>query len=93
MATHRQFVDGFDKIVQNQTVSMALKLAKGQCGNMESYHRQVGQIEGLNNAASLLRDMLGQVESAEDGDGLPEMTAPLITTPAPRGRGKGANAK
>lgn len=81
MATHRQFVDAFDKVVQNQTVSMALKLAKGQCGNMESYHRQVGQIEGLNNAASLLRDMLGQVESAEDENGLPEMTPAVKPVP------------
>lgn len=78
MATLRQFVNDLDKVAQQQSANMAMKLAKGQCPNMEAYHRQVGQIEGMSLTVSLARDMLGQMENALDGDSLPEM--PLSQT-------------
>jgi signal recognition particle GTPase len=71
--TLRSFVNDLDKIVQQQHMNMALKLAKGQCGTLENYHRQVGQMEGLGITVNLARDMLGQMENIDDG-GLPEMT-------------------
>jgi len=71
--TLRGFVNDLDKIVQQTQGNMALKLAKGQCPNMETYHREVGRIEGMGLAVQTARDMLTQMETAEQKGDLPEM--------------------
>ena len=73
--TLRKFVTDLDNVIQQTQVSMALKLAKGQCASMEDYKREVGRMEGLSLAITTARDMLGKVEAADDFDNkLPEMT-------------------
>jgi len=71
--TLRAFVNNFSSIVDQSKVSMALKLARGSIGSLEEYKREVGRIEGMDSAVSLMRDMLGRLEAGEDDDLLPEM--------------------
>lgn len=86
--TLRQFVKNAEQIVAQQKGNMAIKLQKGQTPNMESYHRQVGQAEGMDIAIAALKDMLGQLEDAERDSDLPTM--PPLTPPvvAPVGDAK-----
>lgn len=72
--TLRGFVKGAEQAVHQQKVNMALKLARGSCANMEAYNREVGRMEGMDQAIGLLKDMLGQIEDAERNQDLPEMT-------------------
>lgn len=71
--TLRAFVKGADQAVQQQKGNMAMKLARGSCASMEAYNREVGRIEGMEQAVGLLKDMLGQIEDAERNADLPEM--------------------
>jgi hypothetical protein len=71
--TLRGFVNDMDKIVQQAQGNMALKLSKGQCPNMESYHREVGRIEGMGIAVTTAREMLSQMEAAEQKGDLQTM--------------------
>jgi len=74
MMTLRQFVRNAESVVGQQKGNMAIKLQKGQVPNMETYHRQVGQAEGMDLAIGLMKDMLTQMEDAERDADLPEMT-------------------
>lgn len=71
--TLRGFVKAAEQAVQQSKVNMAMKLARGGIGTMEQYNRQVGQMEGMEQAMALLRDMLGQIEDAERNSDLQEM--------------------
>ena len=71
--TLRGFVNNFAQVIEQTKVNMAIKLQKGQLASMETYNRDVGRAEGLDNAVALARDMLGQIESAVDEDDLPEI--------------------
>ena len=72
--TIRKFMNNFKQVVDQQKVNMALKLANGSTVNMEQYNRQVGRMEGLDQAVALFKDMVGQMEDAQRDDDLPEMT-------------------
>jgi hypothetical protein len=71
--TLRSFINEFEKVVGQNKVQQALKLSKGSCADMEEYNRQVGRLEGMDQAVATLRDMLGQVEAAQANEDLPEM--------------------
>ena len=72
--TLRSFINDLNQVVQQTKVNQALKLANGSTTSLESYHRQCGQMEGMEQCVKVAREMLGQMESAaEQGDGLPEM--------------------
>jgi hypothetical protein len=71
--TLRSFINEFEKVVGQNKVQQALKLSKGQCADMEEYNRQVGRLEGMDQAVATLRDMLGQIEAAQAHEDLPEM--------------------
>jgi hypothetical protein len=72
--TLRSFLNDLNNVVQQAKVQQAVKLANGACPNMESYHRQCGRSEGMEEVVKLAREMLGQMESAaEESDGLPEL--------------------
>jgi len=71
--TLRSFVNDLSQVVQQTKMNEALKLANGSTGSMESYHRKCGQMEGMEQCVKIAREMLGQMESAQDDDGLPEM--------------------
>lgn len=73
MTTLRGFVNDLNSVIQQTKVQQALKLANGSCVNMESYHRNCGRMEGMEEVVKMAREMLGQMESAVDDDGLPEM--------------------
>ena len=78
--TLRGFINDLNQVVQQTKMNQALKLANGSTGNMESYHRQCGQMEGLEQCVKIAREMLGQLEAAaEQGDGLPEMPQGQLT--------------
>ena len=73
--TLRGFVNDLHNVVVQAKGNQALKLANGSTINMESYHRQVGQMDGMEQCVKHAREMLGQMEAAaEQEDGLPEMT-------------------
>ncbi len=71
--TLRSFVNDLNQVVQQTKVSQALKLASGSTGSMESYQRQCGQMEGMEQCVKIAREMLGQIEASVDETGLPEM--------------------
>ena len=72
----RGFINDLNTVVQQHKAQNALKLANGSTPNMESYHRTCGRLEGLDECVKIAREMLGQLEAAqEEGDGLPEMPA------------------
>jgi hypothetical protein len=73
--TIRGFINEFEKVVGQNKVQQSLKLAKGQCADMKEYNRQVGRLEGMDQAVATLREMLGQVEAAQAQEDLPEMPA------------------
>lgn len=74
MSTVARFVNDLDRLVQQAVLKEGLKLAKGQCQNMEEYKRHVGRCEGMAEAVNMGREMLRQMELADDDDGgLPEM--------------------
>jgi len=73
MTTLRGFVNDLSTVAQQYKQQQALKIAGGSIPNMETYHRQCGQIEGMDKLISLAREMLGKMESEVDNDGLPEM--------------------
>jgi len=75
--TLRNFVEDFEKIIAKGHTAMALKLAKGQCGSLEEYKREVGRMEGLVLAVQTAKDMLRQSESPLDDNDLPEMEVAL----------------
>lgn len=81
--TLRGFVNDLTKLVQQAKVNQSLAIASGSCPSMEQYHRKVGRIEGMEEMIKMARDMLGQMESALENDGLPEMDPP-----PPRGKEK-----
>jgi len=71
--TLRQFVNDLDRVVQQTQVNMSLKLGKGQCGDMKQYNRQVGRIEGMEQAVKSAREMLAQMEEVDQKGDLPEL--------------------
>lgn len=71
--TLRQFVKDLDANVQRIKIEKAISLARGSIANMESYHRQVGQGEGMEQAVAIARQMLTQLAEAEEDNTLPEM--------------------
>ncbi len=71
--TIKKFIKDFEKIIANQQMNNAMKLAKGQCSDMEAYKRAVGQSEGMGIAVQCAKDMLNQLEEAIEEGGLPEM--------------------
>ena len=73
MTTLRGFINDLNTVVQQTKGQQALKLANGSCPSMESYHRSCGRIEGMEQVVAMAREMLGQMESSVDKDGLPEM--------------------
>ncbi len=82
MMTLRQFIKQAGDLVGQQKTQMALKLAKGQCPNMETYNREVGRMEGMDIAVNILREMRNQLEEAEEAQGqLPEMPPGPIGVP------------
>ena len=72
--TLRGFMNNFKQVVDQTKVNMAMKLANGSTVNMAQYNRQVGRMEGLDQAVGLFKDMLGQIEDIEKQEQLPEMT-------------------
>lgn len=83
MFTVARFVNDLDRVLQKATLEMGMKLAKGQCPNHEQYHRMVGRCEGMAEAVNTARQMLRQIELADQDDsGLPEMTG--TDDPQPR---------
>lgn len=80
MATINRFVNDLDRVVQQAIQQRALKLVKGQCKDFNEYHREVGRSEGMQIAVDVARDMLRNMELAEDNEQLPEMQQP----PKPR---------
>lgn len=70
----RAFVRNAESVVNQTKVNMALKMQKGQLTSLESYHREVGRAEGMDQCIALMKDMLGQLEEAERNQDLPEMT-------------------
>lgn len=73
--TIRQFLNDFDRVIQQTQGNMAIKLAKGQIADMAEYNRAVGRSEGLGQAVLAAREMLSQMEAAEQQGDLPEMPA------------------
>jgi hypothetical protein len=80
--TVRSFLNDLGQVVQQTKMNEALKLANGSTTSMEMYHRKCGQMEGMEQAIKIAREMLGQLESASEDDGLPKM--PIL------GEGEGA---
>lgn len=62
----KRFVKAFDNAIQQGIGQRSFQLGKGQCKDMEEYKRKVGEIAGLEAAVGLARDMLRQMELAED---------------------------
>jgi predicted secreted protein len=67
--TLRSFVNDLNQVIQQTKVQSALKLANGSCPTMESYHRNCGRMEGMEETVKVAREMLGQIESAAQDDG------------------------
>lgn len=64
----KRFVKAFETVVQQATLQRSMQLGKGQCADFPEYKRKVGEIAGLEAAVGLARDMLRQMELAEDED-------------------------
>lgn len=62
----KRFVKAFDNAAQQAIGQKSLQLGKGQCKDMEEYKLRVGEIRGLEASIGLARDMLRQMELAED---------------------------
>jgi len=73
--TLRSFLNDLNQVVQQTMVQSALKLGKGSCPNMEQYHRSCGRIEGMEETVKMAREMLGQLENAQEESDLPELPA------------------
>jgi hypothetical protein len=71
----RQFVEDFQKGLQQAAFTEAAKLGKGQCKDFEEYKKITGIIAGYDRAGSLASQMLKATEEPDDeGDNLPEMS-------------------
>jgi hypothetical protein len=88
--TIRQFVNDLDRVIQQTSVSLAMKLGKGQCGDMKQYNRAVGRMEGMEATVKSARDMLAQMEEADQQSDLPEMPEiPKANKKTPRKKSAG----
>ena len=68
MLTVAKFVNDLDRVVQKAIAEKGVKLAKGQCATIEDYKRVVGQCEGMVVAVDLARQMLRNIEIAEQDE-------------------------
>jgi hypothetical protein len=64
----KRFVQALEQGIQVHIAQRNAQLGKGQCASMEEYKLKVGENRGLEVAAGLARDMLRQMEIAEEGD-------------------------
>ena len=71
--TIRQFIKNYADVINQHKLELAVKLAKGQIGSMEQYNRAVGRSEGLDQSVQVMRDMMSQLEEADQDSDLPEM--------------------
>lgn len=62
----KRFVTAFEQATQMAIHQRNAQLGKGQCANHEEYKLKVGEIRGLEAASGMARDMLRQMEVAED---------------------------
>lgn len=68
----KRFVNAFEQGCAGQIMQINNQLGKGQIASIEEYKLKVGERRGLEAAAGLARDMLRQLEIAEDqGPGEP----------------------
>ena len=71
--TIKKFLKDFESIIGQQQMNMGTQLAKGQCKDMEEYKRIVGRVEGMSLAVQTTKDMITQLQEAEENEALPEM--------------------
>ena len=71
--TLNQFVRELNNLVQQAKLDRSLSIAKGAIPDMETYHRQCGRIEGMEQAVAMARDMVNTLRDREDAGDLPEM--------------------
>lgn len=64
----KRFVNAFEQGCAGQIMQINNQLGKGQIASIEEYKLKVGERRGLEAAAGLARDMLRQLEIAEDQD-------------------------
>lgn len=62
----RRFVQAFEQTVGQNIAVRQAQLGKGQCQDFTEYKKITGEIRGMEAASGLARDMLRQIEMAED---------------------------
>ena len=75
MVTLNRFVRDFEAVVAQSINNVNSKVGRAQCKDYPEYRQQCGIISGMELAVGLARDMLRQVEIAEEEGGLGEMPA------------------
>lgn len=68
------FIKELAAVVQQAKLERALSMSKGNLPDMETYHRNVGRLEGLDQAVAMARDMHNTLRDRDNDSDLPEMT-------------------